>query len=475
MPALKERLREIFTVEPVLFFFMTGTFILAPATQQLTITKVCEELYDNASICAHPEDHKGDAEIQTKASYIMLVYTAALSVVSIPPAMFLGSWSDRVGRKCGMVVPSLMSLFAGGGLIAIAAVKGASAYWTVATAVVTGISGGYVSVFLSCFSYVADVTDASCRTRRMALAESMIFIGGMVGFLLSGVLLHRFGFVQTFGSYCVCHALSILYVLLWLRSPKPRDQNLTLEGEEEEEEEASRTCVRMSLLKYAQLSFKAVIRERPDKENMKLNLLILSTFVNNVISVGEQSVLLLYLTYKPREFTTELYGVFNSIRMLLLGITLMGIFPLLLRFIRETTLAKLSALTRVASYVLLAFSTNTWMVFLSAVVGALSGITQAVVRSLSSAIVGPNEQGAMFSFMASMEALCILVAVTLFNGIYPLTLSSFPGMVFIVMAGFSFIILIIIQWISILPPTQPRLVIQDEPTPPESHNRNSCN
>ena len=56
-------------------------------------------------------------------------------------------------------------------------------------------------------------------------------------------------------------------------------------------------------------------------------------------------------------------------------------------------------------------------------------------------------KGAMFSFMASMEALCVFSSAVLFNGIYPLTLTSFPGMVFIVMAGFSFITLIFIQWV----------------------------
>lgn len=42
--------------------------------------------------------------------------------------------------------------------------------------------------------------------------------------------------------------------------------------------------------------------------------LIISAFV----SAGDQSILLLYLMYEPREFTTALFGVFNSVRMLLL-------------------------------------------------------------------------------------------------------------------------------------------------------------
>ncbi|XP_016308213.1 proton-coupled folate transporter [Sinocyclocheilus anshuiensis] len=101
------------------------------------------------------------------------------------------------------------------------------------------------------------------------------------------------------------------------------------------------------------------------------------------------------------------------------------------------------------------------MVFLVAVVGAPSGISQAVIRSLSSAIVGHDEQGAMFSFSASVEATCILIAAMIFNGLYPLTLPTFSGMPFIIMAVFTLIVLILLQWISEMPATHPRLVLSD--------------
>ncbi|KAL1258178.1 hypothetical protein QQF64_011422, partial [Cirrhinus molitorella] len=68
---------------------------------------------------------------------------------------------------------------------------------------------------------------------------------------------------------------------------------------------------------------------------------------------------------------------------------------------------------------------------------------------------------AMFSFSASVEATCILIAATIFNGLYPLTLPTFPGMPFIIMAVFMLIVLILLQWISEMPATHPRLVLSD--------------
>ncbi|XP_057200739.1 proton-coupled folate transporter [Triplophysa rosa] len=462
MSTWKEKLRRTVTVEPVIFLYMTSTFIVTPAYQQMIITKVCHQLLKNDTICNNPAHHKDDEEVQVKASYILLLFNATLSLVSIPPAILLGSWSDRAGRRMVMAFPSVLSLLSGGLLLAIDLLDNINVYWTLMAAALVGLTGGHVSIFLSCFSYLADLTmgSNSSRTLRMAVAESMIFVGGMIGFLLGGFLEQEYGLKAAFGAYIGCHVLVLHYIVLWLRDPMSVKSTFTVPSKEDTVKEGAQADQSgVFILKYAKLSFKAVFKRRPGQDRLKLHFLILCTFLNNLVAVGDQSILLLYLKYEPREFTTALFGVFNSARMLLLGFGLLGLFPVLMRCMKEMTLAKLSAVFRSASYVLLALSNNTWMVFLVALVGAPAGISQAVIRSLSSAIVGPDEQGAMFSFSASVEATCIIIASTIFNGLYPLTLSTFPGMPFIIMAAFMLIVLILLQWISEMPTTLPRLVL----------------
>ncbi|XP_076835221.1 lysosomal proton-coupled steroid conjugate and bile acid symporter SLC46A3 isoform X2 [Brachyhypopomus gauderio] len=464
MPEWLERLRRIVTVEPAIFFYMTSTFIMLPAYQHLVIVKVCQELYEDSEACkdsGHGEDTK---DVQSHSSYILLIYTAVLSSVSIPPALLLGSWSDAAGRRSVMVLPFLLSVLSGGVFMAMALVPSLSVYWCLLAAGLTGLSGGHVSVFLSSFSYLADATTdpGAGRTLRMAVAEAMIFVGGTVGFLLGGFLEQDLGLPAAFAAFITCHILAVFYILLWLRDPTPVSSTLgVLTNDDSVREDLEESEWGLFVLKHARRSFRAVFKRRSGQERLKLHFLILCTFINNLVAIGEQSILLLYLMYEPREFTTEMFGLFNSARMLLLGFGLLGLFPLLLRCFKEMTLAKLGTSFRAASYVLLAFSTNTWMVFLVAVLSAPAGITQAVIRSLSSAIVGPDEQGAMFSFSASVEATCFIFAAVLFNGLYPQTLSTFPGMPFIVMAGFCIIVLILMQWISEMPATHPRLVLPD--------------
>ncbi|XP_062864000.1 proton-coupled folate transporter [Trichomycterus rosablanca] len=454
MPAWLEKLRRVVTVEPVIFFFMTSTFIMQPAYQQLVMNKVCQKLYGDCTDRRHIKDVK----VVSQSSYIMLLFLVINSLVSIPPAILLGSWSDRAGRRSVMVLPFIFSVLGGGLLVALVLVDNMNIYWCLLSAVFIGLAGGHVSIFLTSFSYLADITldSTSSRTMRMAIAEAMIFVGGMAGFLLGGFLEQEFGLVTAFGAYIACLVIAILYILLWLKDPGSIASTLRFPSTEVEERES-----KLFVLKYAKLSLMTVFKKRPNQDRLKLHFLILCTFINNLVAVGDNSILLLYLMYKPREFTTAMYGVFNSVRMFLLGFGLLCVFPLLRRCLKEMTLAKLSVTFRATSYVLMAFSTNTWMVFCVAVVGTPSGITQAVIRSLSSTIVGPDEQGAMFSFSASVEATCYILAAILFNGLYPQTLSTFPGMSFIIMAVFCIIVLIFMQWVSEMPATHPRLMLQD--------------
>ncbi|XP_062911063.1 lysosomal proton-coupled steroid conjugate and bile acid symporter SLC46A3 isoform X7 [Mobula hypostoma] len=181
--------------------------------------------------------------------------------------------------------------------------------------------------------------------------------------------------------------------------------------------------------------------------------------------LGEQAILILFLTLPPQHFSPELYGVYNAMKMFLGGAVLVGLFPLLLRCIREITLAKLGALLRVVSFILLAFSTNTWMAFLSAVMNSFSGFPGPVLRSMASSVVEQNEQGAMYSCMASIDTICIIIGSSAFYALYPETLSTLPGFSFIVMAGFQVILLILVQWLSEIPTSHHPLI--------DAENRNT--
>lgn len=156
-------------------------------------------------------------------------------------------------------------------------------------AALVGLTGGHVSIFLSCFSYLADLTmgSNSSRTLRMAVAESMIFVGGMIGFLLGGFLEQKYGLKASFGAYMGCHVLALHYIVLWLRDPMSVKSTLTVPSKDDTvKEEAQIDQSGVFILKYAKLSFKAVFKRRPGQDRLKLHFLIICTFLNNLVAVG---------------------------------------------------------------------------------------------------------------------------------------------------------------------------------------------
>ncbi|XP_032882277.1 solute carrier family 46 member 3-like [Amblyraja radiata] len=443
-------LRTIITVEPVMFLYLMATFLNTFAMQQLVLVKICEERYNKEDVCSNLSYHPQESlVIQSIASYVQLLYVITLTCLSIPTSILLGAWSDQAGRKLGMILPCVGALIGGAILIVMVQVKEMSVYWCIFSAFFIGIFGNYAAVSLSVFSYMADVTTAENRTKRIAIVQAMIYIGGTVGFLLSGWLLQNFTFTHVFGVYCGCQLLSICYILLWLQESKHPAECTHLS---EETPLAGTDGIRKrALLLYASRTWQTFSKAREGKDRLKLYLIFLCIFLIYVCSAGEQSILILFLSYPPQHFSPELFGVYNGIKMFLCGAVLIGLFPMMLRCIEEMTLAKLGVLVKVMSFSLLAFSTNTWMAFLSAIMNSLSGFSGPVLHSVASRIVEQNEQGAMFSCLASLETICVIIGATAFDTLYPQTLSTLPGFSFIVMAGFQVILLILVQWISEIP------------------------
>ncbi|XP_073528730.1 proton-coupled folate transporter-like [Phyllobates terribilis] len=457
-------LRSIITVEPVLFLFMMGIFLQAPAYQQLILDKVCQEAYSD-SVCRNIQENNEEFKaVQSRGSYIMLIHIAIMSLLSILPALIIGAWSDMGSRRVGMILPCVFSVASGALYIVIYYVKSMTVYWTFASSALVGISGGHVSMFLSVFSYLADITESMNRTFRMGIAESMTFLGGTFGFLLSGTLLEHSTFTIVFGVYCGCNFFGALYALIWLQESKPvhRYSRLYEEYSGGDESEERTRPAKKSVAIYIKDSFSTIVKKREGQNQKKILLILLCIFLINLCNVGEQSISLMFLSYPPRSFNNELYGWYTSSKMLISGICIIFTFHWLLKHIRETWLANIGVIMRTVSFLLLAFSTTKWMVFLSGVIQAPSGYTVAVLRSTSSKIAYPNEQGAMFSIMASVETICLLIAAAIFNGIYPATLSTFPGMCFVIMAAFQIITFVLIQWISEIPTELPKVIINEE-------------
>ena len=106
------------TVEPVVFLYMLGTFLLFSVFQNLLYTNICEDatqdVVNGTEVCEHLYDEENAVmleEVQATASTWIKISTACMTVPSIVVDCYLGSWSDLFGRKFTLVLPPLGALF----------------------------------------------------------------------------------------------------------------------------------------------------------------------------------------------------------------------------------------------------------------------------------------------------------------------------------------------------------------------------
>ena len=108
--------------------------------------------------------------------------------LSLPSA---GGWSDRVGRRKSFLVGAVITTI---GLVLTGLSQ--SIYELLLWRCITAV--GYGIVFITCQGYITDHTNASNRTRGMAMFLAGFFSGSLCGAAIGGILADHIGYNLTF-------------------------------------------------------------------------------------------------------------------------------------------------------------------------------------------------------------------------------------------------------------------------------------
>lgn len=106
----------------------------------------------------------------------------SLGLLMVP---LLGSWSDVAGRRPVLLLANMGLALQAVIYLLVMYLRLPMGYFLVAR-VVCGLSGDINAVLAACFSYVADVSDRSSRTFRVAILEACLGISGMLAGIIGG-------------------------------------------------------------------------------------------------------------------------------------------------------------------------------------------------------------------------------------------------------------------------------------------------
>ena len=214
---LKEIVREI-TVEPVIFLFSLAA-LQYPAVQALYYHKVCLSWY-STEICNHIQNGSfpvEEDEVQTETSHWFLYDIICFEIPSIFVSSIYGTICDSWSRKLTLVLPILGQILSATNTLVIALVQDSPVGFLLFGRLLSGLFGGWITMFMACSSYLSAFTSEKTRTTRIAIMEGVCSVTMAIAGLLSGIILDntsfRFVFLLTIGIY----VLALNYIVIFIK------------------------------------------------------------------------------------------------------------------------------------------------------------------------------------------------------------------------------------------------------------------
>ncbi len=322
-PRATRHIQRSVTVEPVLLLYFLAFAPSVPLFQQYVYLRLSEShnfsLPTNSSEKCHLDpnstEFKQEALVQSEATRCGIYFFLAALLPTTVLTILLGPYTDRRGRKIAMYLP-LIGVVLRLTLAAVVVKLHWPIWWLVIAYVVEGFSGGIINILMSCFAYIADVTNVQQRAVRIYILEISCGIGLGVSNIGMGYAIKSFGYF-----YCVIillgiHVLNLLYTLFGVQESIIKENN-----------------VPFFTLAHVVKAVKLFTTDNATKRRWKLNMCLLMMLLIVAIDAGNFDVQTYKLLKTPLCFTSVLVGYFTAacyfVKMSFGAIFIKFIFPYL--------------------------------------------------------------------------------------------------------------------------------------------------
>eukprot|EP00063_Salmo_salar_P010450 XP_013985285.1 PREDICTED: solute carrier family 46 member 3-like isoform X2 [Salmo salar] len=404
-----------------------------------TQTNTTYPVSDNTSRCDPSNTSSHHEEVQ-KAASLFSLYTELFSMIpSLAVTLVLVAYSDQRGRKITIILPLIGSLFYALSFLAVSFFE-LDLYLLIVSAFVSALFGGSGTFLGGCFSYIADLCeDGQQKTLRMAGVDMVIGLLSGVASLSTGYFLQAAGFNWPFFTSALFQCFNLIYAVFILEETLQRPPDDPLDGS------PRRTAMRQLACGVYQL-FAGASRRR----NILLVLLLLLFSSFSFANMGGLSMITLYELNQPLCWTEILIGYGSALSTTVFLTSFVGVTVFSRCGVPDLVIILMGILSVMAGMTLVAFVKTTLMMFLVRLPMLLAIMPFPVLRSMMSKIVSKNEQGALFACLACLDSVSISVAIAVFNSLYAVTVTWYPGFCFLLSAGLCVIPLAMLAGVGLL-------------------------
>ena len=178
--------------------------------------------------------------------------------------------------------------------------------------------------------------------------ELLVFMGGMVSQLTSGLWIDNLGFKAPYWFIFCCLVLSVLYVIFIVPESRPRT-----------------TQQRVSF--FSLQGVKKVWHVMKDPRNgarRNLILLVVCCGLITLTTLGVGGVIVLFLLHSPLCFSPDMIGYFSATRFAMQGLGAVVGIKLFGRCVTELNITRIGMTSLLLCLVVFGFSKKTWNVFM---------------------------------------------------------------------------------------------------------------
>ncbi|KAK9307203.1 hypothetical protein QLX08_002380 [Tetragonisca angustula] len=446
------------TVEPMVACYVIPCMLASLATQNLSLEKACRVnlAYPDEVCTALAERNTTGYEAEETAVQQLVAgmqtwKTALTSGLPTILILFMGAWSDRTGlRKPCMLLPIVGEFLSSVSMllctyffheVPMEATGVFEALWP-------ALTGGWFTMFMGVFSYIADITTVESRTLRIGAANVFLSLGVPIGMALSGILYLKLGFYGVFSISTVCYVLSFIYGLVVIKEPPRPHLKQKPEKTEEKKMSVCASILDFFAFKHIEETFRVAFKQ--GRNNRQKRVLVLMVIVMVVIGplYGEMAVMYLYMRYRYH-WNEVMFSMFTTFAMVtnLIGTAVsVGVFSHILK-IDDAIVGIMSSMSKILAGFVYAFAITDWMIYLAAIVEIVNGTSFIAMRSIASKLVSTSELGKVNSLLGVCESLMPLIYGPMYSSIYAATMKTFPGTFFIVGACMTMPAVVAFFWL----------------------------
>ncbi|XP_045467373.1 proton-coupled folate transporter-like [Harmonia axyridis] len=444
------------TVEPMLLLFIGPSVMGSLATENLNLEKACrvnigydQEICD-AMVVRNTSGYTAEQEIEVQklVSTMLAIRTAIQGIVPFLLMIFLGSWSDRHGkRKPFILIPIVGEVVSTLGFILCTYffLELSVEYAIFFESVPPSVTGGWFCFFVGVYSYVGGKSSLETKTMKVGAAAMMTHVAVTFGIALSGVTFRILGFYGVYIISIVLFSISITYGYIIIKDDIPGD------AKTEEGGDKKPFLVDLFDLQHIKNTFSICFKEGPNNRKKKICAIMVLVLVIVGPQRGELSVMYMFTRRKFAwdELSYSAFNTFHCITQMAGAAICLTVFVKWLK-VDDSTLGMIAMTSKVVGSVAYGLAPDSLYFYLSAFTEVFNGSSHIALRSIMSKLVSVQELGQTNSLFGMCEALTPLICGPLYSFVYNRTIAFFPGAFFLVSGLFHVVAFFIFMWIYLM-------------------------